>query len=184
MKKFNIILLFVAIAAVFMSAIVLLCSYKKNFDYIIEESMIAVFTGCIFAFPSCVVIFIKDIKEVNKHCYNLAIDYIKHFKFVDTNYIIAKNNLQKEIEYIDGVSTELANIITNNYLSSNKLRKIRNFLDQNASLYNKLYQLNQDENIEQDFINRNINVCVLCAVSLINFQDYSGENNSSEGYEE
>ncbi len=184
MKKSNVILFFVAIAAVFVSAIVLFCGYKRDFDYIIEESMTSILTGCIFAFPSCVTIFIKDRNEVNKNCYDLAMNYIKHFRLVDINYIIEEDNLREEMEYIDGVSTEFAKLITKNYLSSNKLRKIGNFLHHNASLYNKLYQLNQGENIEYVFIVQNIKICVSSVKSMINYQDCLGENNTVEDYTE
>lgn len=159
MKKSNCILCICVTGSIAGSIVVLLAIYNYSLCTLIEEFFCAVFTGCLFAVPSGLLIVIEDIKQIRNEKMVLLSDlntYLEGIAF--------KGYSEYDPEEVENIRFHLVEIykllgreLDENYLRKKEKQKIEELLNIVFDISCIIVELNEKyEKISQQNFNDDI----------------------------
>lgn len=173
MKKGNCKLSIGIVLGIVVSIAVLLVDYNYTLCGLIEEAMLAIFTGCLFAVPNGVLIVYEDIKRVREEQTELLSDLDVYFKDIS---IREKDNYNPEVieknrQKIVKLNKLLGKRLDINYLKKKEKEEIRKLFDEIYSFSISILELNEKYHrmSNNDFNNevRRINGIMDSCINLI-----------------
>lgn len=118
MKKKKIVILFISVIGILVSGIILYYNFNKNCKFLLENALVAIFTGCIFAFPTYIidVLFCKDVYDIiNDKMY-------KGYRILDEISIFINSNSVENIikcaKRINGIIDQINDIRNDSVLTT------------------------------------------------------------------
>ncbi|MBD5511787.1 MAG: hypothetical protein HDR08_11145 [Lachnospiraceae bacterium] len=158
MKKSNCILGICVIGGILGSVIILLVAFDYSPCRLFEDFLGAVFTGCLFAVPSGLLIVNEDIKRIRNEQAVLLSDLSDYFKNV---FIKGYGDYNPEV--IEGIRSNIVEIykligreLNENYLKKKEKRKVEELLNKIFDFsciildLNKKYKKISKENFDKD----------------------------------
>lgn len=120
MKNKKIIIIITTVLGIIFSSIVLYFYFKKSGKFLLENGLVSIFTGCIFALPTYIIdmFFCKDIyNRVNDKMYTIYNLLNEMSSFVDSNNV---ENIKESAKKINSLINQINDIRNNSILITRK----------------------------------------------------------------
>ena len=126
MKKDYLYLTVLIIVGIITSGLITILAFKTSFSELLYELFIAVFTGCIFAVPSGIIILCENISQNRKAFMGILGRLEKTVDYFTSNAFTV-NNVYLFLQDIVDIDNILSEIMRTNQFMSNQKKRLKNY---------------------------------------------------------